>query len=158
MFVKSNITLAEDIKDKIEELGEGIEEAAMKADSDNSSLRLYSQVNYINYFAKPDFYDDDEPSVISSTSTAASSKSSKPKKPYYKPTQNGGKKANGEWDARTKIGREAIAREKEQAANKAQAEEKKVDLAGYDGKLRKDGLPDKRTKDGKDWHNAHNIA
>jgi len=28
MFVKSNITLAEDIKDKIEELGEGIEEAA----------------------------------------------------------------------------------------------------------------------------------
>lgn len=96
--------------------------------------------------------------MISSTSTAASSKSSKPRKPYYKPTQNGGKKADGTWDKRTKIGREALAREKELAANKAKAEEKKVDLAGYEGKLRKDGLPDKRTEDGKLWHDTHKVA
>ena len=51
MFVKSSITLAEDLQDKIEELGEGIEEAAKQADDDNPALRLYSQVNYINYFA-----------------------------------------------------------------------------------------------------------
>ena len=107
-FVKSNITLAEELHDKIEELGEGIEEAAKGADKDNPTLRLCNQLQYITYYIQP-FNDVSEESTAEKSYSSSTSPTEKSKKPYYKPKD--GKKKDGTWDARTKIGKAALAQE-----------------------------------------------
>lgn len=43
------------------------------------------------------------------------------------------------------------AKEEEQARNREVAEEKKIDLSDYEGRVTKKGLPDQRFAKGKEW-------
>ncbi len=55
---------------------------------------------------------------------------------------------------RTKLGREGLAREQQQKECKAKAAAAGVNLSGFSGKLRLDGMPDGRTKEGKEYYKA----
>ena len=55
---------------------------------------------------------------------------------------------------RTKLGREGLAREQQQKECKAKAAATGVNLSGFVGKLRLDGMPDGRTKKGKEYYRA----